>query len=163
MNLRKYGCAICGEERLSGKSRFLVAENRWEDKLAILHWDEKLVSRDGIQTACSISHVEELVIHWMTTGSIDYSFANTALGSARWRRWAGPNTRVDLTGARQISELAVHRESVERLLTENPQSLQGMLDALQDALRLETMGHSDGIQVQAQGRDEEACVVSFKY
>jgi hypothetical protein len=54
----------------------------------------------------------------------------------------------------------VHRESVERLLTENPQSLQGMLDGLREALQRETMG--DEIQVQEQGQDEEAFVVSFK-
>jgi hypothetical protein len=157
MNLRKYGCAICGEEGLSGKSRFLVAENRWEDKLAILQWDEKLVFRDGMQTACSMSHVEELVIHWMTTGSLDYPFARTTLGSG-WRQ--RPNSRVDITGGRQISEPAVHRESVERLLTENPQSLQGMLDGLREALQRETMG--DEIQVQELEQDEEACVASFK-
>ncbi len=34
MNLRRFGCAICGEERLRGKGRFLLVENRWEDKLA---------------------------------------------------------------------------------------------------------------------------------
>jgi hypothetical protein len=157
MNLRRFGCAICGVERLRGKGRFLLVENRWEDKLAVLHWDEKLVSRGGMQTACSISHVEELVIHWMTTGSLDYPFARTALGSA-WRERT--SSRVDTTGWRQIGELAVHRESVERLLTENPQSLQGMLDGLREALRLETMG--DEIQVHEQRQDEEACVVSFK-
>jgi hypothetical protein len=89
MNLRRFGCAICGEERLRGKDRFLLVENRWEDKLAVPHWDEKLVSRGGMQTACSISHVEELVIHWMTTGSLDYPFARTALGSAWRERRAG--------------------------------------------------------------------------
>jgi hypothetical protein len=158
MTWRRFECAICGEERLSSKNRFLLAENRWEDKLTVLHWDEELVSREGMQSACSISHVEELVVHWMaTTGSLDYPFARTTLGSG-WRQ--RPYSRVDITGGSPISELAVHRESVERLLTENPQSLQGMLDGLREALQLETMG--DEIQVQEQGQDEEAFVVSFK-
>ena len=115
-----------------------MAENRWEDKLAILQWDEHLASREGIQVACSVSHVEELVIHWMTTGSLDYPFARTALGSGVARRRARTAGLI-FRGARQISELAVHRESVERVLTENPQSLQVMLDGLAEALRLETV------------------------
>jgi hypothetical protein len=159
---RTNGCAICGEEQPANDIRFLVAENHWEDKLAILHWDEHLASREGIQVACSISHVEELVIHWMTTGSLDYPFARTALGSGGWRSPAGPGCRVDLSRSRQIGELAVHRESVERVLAESPQSLQVILDALQEALRLEIPGSAEPISEQAEEREEETCVVSLK-
>jgi len=105
--------------------RFLVAENRWEDKLTILPWNEQMASRAGIQVACSVNHVEELVVHWMTTGSVDYPLARTALGSGKWRRPAEPGCRVDLSGVRQIGELAVHRESMERVLAESPQSPAG--------------------------------------
>ncbi len=83
-------CAICGEKRSNNETRFLVAENHWEDKLTILHWNEQMATRDGIQVACSVNHVEELVIHWMTTGSLDYPFARTTLGARRWRRVASP-------------------------------------------------------------------------
>src|SRR6266852_5681635 len=160
--LRSNGCAICGEEQPANETRFLVAENRWEDKLAILHWDEHLASRDGIQAACSVSHVEELVIQWMTTGSLDYPFARTALGSGGWRRRAEPSCRIDLSGARQIGELAVHRESVERVLAESPQSLQVILDALQEALRMETISQGDEIPVREEEREEEVCALSLK-
>lgn len=158
--LRTSSCAICGEDQPGNETRFLVAENRWEDKLAILQWDERLASREGIQVACGVGHVEELVIHWMTTGSLDYPFARTALGSGSWRRRLGPDCRVDLSAARQIVELAVHRESVERVLTESPQSLQVMLDALAEALRLEAVTEGAGIQVPEEEWDEEALVVS---
>ncbi len=43
-----------------------------------------------------------------------------------------------MTGVRQIGELAVDRESIERVLSDSPQSLQTILDALMDALRQET-------------------------
>jgi len=43
-----------------------------------------------------------------------------------------------MTGVRQIGELAVDRESMERVLSDSPQSLQTILDALMDALRQET-------------------------
>src|SRR5438552_10421629 len=110
-------CAICGEERSGNETRFLIAENRWEDKLTVLQWNEQIAARYGIQVACSVSHAEELVIHWMTTGSLDYPFARTALGAGGWRQPTLPGRRVDISGARQIGELAVHRESMERILT----------------------------------------------
>src|SRR5256885_9879912 len=68
-------CAICGEERLGGSTWFLVAEYRWDDKLKILHWSDYLVAYDGVEAACSTAHVRELVVHWMTTGSLRYPFA----------------------------------------------------------------------------------------
>ena len=62
-HFRTHLCAICGEERSANQPRFLVAENTWEDKLTILQWNEQMASRAGIQVACGIDHVEELVIH----------------------------------------------------------------------------------------------------
>ncbi len=158
---RTNACAICGEESPGNETRFLVAENRWEDKLAILQWNEQIASREGIQVACSASHVEELVIHWMTTGSLAYPFARAALGSGGRRHPAGPECRVDLGGAQQICELAVHREAVERVLAESPQSLQVILDALQEALRRETIGQADEISVREEEREEEACAATL--
>ena len=51
---------------------------------------------------------------------------------------AAASCDLDMTGVRQIGELAVDRESIERLLSDSPQSLQTILDALMDALRQET-------------------------
>lgn len=135
---RTYLCAICGEERSTNGPRFLVAENAWEDKLTILEWNDQMASRAGIEVACSIDHVEELVIHWMTTGRLDYPYARTSLGAAGWRRISSPGSRIDLGSAQPLGELAVHRESMERILTESPGSLKAILDALLEALRRES-------------------------
>lgn len=154
-------CAICGEERSPNQRRFLVAENAWEDKLTILQWNEQVASRPGIQVACSIGHVEELAIHWMTTGRLDYPFARTALGVSGWQRLATPIGRIDVSGARQIGELAVHRESLERVLLENPQSLQVILDALLDALRQEVTIEARPLALQEEKPEEaELCALS---
>jgi hypothetical protein len=155
-------CAICGKERCANQARFLIAENSWEDKLTILPWNEHMASRAGIQAACSIEHVEELVIHWMTTGRLDYPFARIALGAAGWRQISPSGGRVDLSGARPIGELAVHRESLERALLEHPQFLQVILDALLDALRQEIPGGTDAASLRDQERKEEEqlCAVS---
>lgn len=140
--LTRNTCAVCGEERSSGEVWFLVAENRWEDRLKVLHWNERLAAREGVQRACSARHVEELVVHWMTTGSLDYPFARTALGAGATRRlskrWPAPG-ELDVLETRQIGDLAVHRESIEHVLSENPESLRVILDALVGALQKETV------------------------
>jgi hypothetical protein len=146
---RVYSCAICGEEKPDHDSWFLLAENTWEDKLKILQWNERLAK--SLTLACSSAHVEELVIHWMTTGSLDYPFARTST-RPRWRSrepWRA-SCDLDMTGARQIGELAVDREGMERVLSESPQSLQTILDALMDALRQEA-----GLAYKAVKSEEE--------
>jgi hypothetical protein len=147
-------CAICRQERSANQPRFLIAENTWEDKLTIMQWNDHLAARPGIQLACSIEHVEELVFHWMITGRLDYPFARSALGMAGWRQ-ISPQGRVDIRGARAIGELAVHRESLERLLTENPRSLQVVLDALLDALRQENKIEAEPVSLPEAARKEE--------
>jgi hypothetical protein len=120
-----------------------------------------MARREGIQVSCSVNHVEELVIHWMTTGSLDYPFARTALGGGGSRR-ATANCRVDLSGGRKIGEVTVHRESIERVLAESPESLRVLLDALLDALRREVSSPARPILSRNEERDEEAelCTVS---
>jgi hypothetical protein len=154
-------CAICGQERSPNQPRFLIAENEWEDKLTILHWNEAMASRTGVRVACGIDHVEELVIHWMTTGRLDYPFARSTLGAAGRRPMSSCSDRIDIRGARTIGELAVHRESLERILMENPQSLQVILDALLDALRQEVALEAQPVSLQeTEPKEEELCAVS---
>ena len=68
-------CTICGGQRTADDRWFLVTENHWEDKLKILRWTDRLATQVGIHRVCSPPHVRELVVHWMTTGSLDYPFA----------------------------------------------------------------------------------------
>lgn len=142
-------CAICGGRRLGTNSWFLVAENRWEDKLQVLQWNERLAAHEGVQRACSAAHVEELVVHWMTTGSLGYPFARAGFGVRNLRRSCARWDAiwdVDTKGAQLIGELAVHRESMDRVLVESPQSLRAILDALLGALRRESAGSDEGSQ-----------------
>jgi len=138
------GCTICGEERSAGQVWFLVADSSWQDKLKVLQWQDELARQRGIYAACSAGHVEELVVHWMTTGSLDYPFATVGLKPERQRQrlgWSLPaNEEPDTKGARLIGELAVDRESVRRALREAPDSLQVILDELLNALERETAG-----------------------
>jgi hypothetical protein len=84
--LRVRACTICGEQKSPGQMWFLVTESHWEDKLRILEWQEQVAEREGIYGACCPAHVEELVIHWMTTGSLDFPFATMATSPVRMGR-----------------------------------------------------------------------------
>ncbi|MFZ0284870.1 MAG: hypothetical protein WAL32_06530 [Terriglobales bacterium] len=135
-------CTICGEEKPPEQVWFLLTESHWQDKLKILQWQPEIAEREGMFGACCPAHVEELVIHWMTTGSLNFPFATTT-GPARLGRRAPlvclpTMAEPDIRGARQIGELAVHRESMSRLLNESPDSLQLILDELTRALKRES-------------------------
>jgi hypothetical protein len=76
--LRVNTCAVCGEGNSENKTRFLLAENRWQDKLTILEWNEQTASHTSVQVACCVNHAEELVVHWIATGSLNYPRENCA-------------------------------------------------------------------------------------
>ncbi len=136
---RTPACILCGEEKAGGDNWFLLTENRWLDRLKVLYWDEALAGQQGVHCACSAAHLEQLVVHWMTTGSLEYPFARVPLeGENPLRELAAfrvPSCfEVNTRSARQIGELAVDRDSLQRALIENPQSLSAILDALLSAV-----------------------------
>jgi hypothetical protein len=128
-------CAICGRAKAIQDHWYLMIESRWQDKVKILQWHEQLATQAEIYQLCSAAHVQELVVHWMTTGGLDYPFARLE------KRERTPSHHVaravseaDLRNVQQIGELAIHRESIERILRESPYSLTAILDALLSAL-----------------------------
>src|SRR5882672_9408800 len=130
-------CAICLEPRLDGDGWFLLTENRWTDRLKILGWNETLATKPGVHAACGAEHVQQLVIHWMAMGTLDYPFARDHRAAKTVARKISSATTVpepDMKGIKVFGELAVHRESLERVLSENPQSLASILLALISAL-----------------------------
>ena len=134
----RFFCGICGCEKVSRTEEwFLMSESRWQDRLKILQWHDQLAHQNGLQYACSAAHVEELVIHWMITGDLEYPFARTvgtASRNGRTSKATVEDLEVDTSAAQQIGELSVHRESIRRVLAENPQSLSAILEALLAAL-----------------------------
>lgn len=148
-------CAICLQSRDKNENWFLLLENRWTDRLKILGWNESLVSHPGVHAACGVAHVEQLVVHWMTTGTLDYPFACSTPSDIE-----GGGARLDvlpsqdepvMTQAAVLGELAVDRESMGRILIENPESLGSLLTALGKALS----GHESRRQPETQRVEEE--------
>ena len=74
-NTNAIACTICEEEHLGSDGWFLLTENEWMDRLKILAWDDLLATQGGVHCLCSTAHVQELVAHWMATGSLHYPFA----------------------------------------------------------------------------------------
>jgi hypothetical protein len=73
----------------------------------------------------------------MAMGTLDYPFARAhrqAKRSARRTCATAAAPEPDIRGIKVFGELAVHRESLERVLTESPQSLASILLALISAL-----------------------------
>jgi len=138
IDARTYACAICGEANSDTTQWFLVTENHWEDKLKILEWNSLLASQHGIHLACSPSHVQELVVHWMATGSVHYPFAQTTswnTNAQRWNDFYKLQPVITTKGVRTIGELTVHRESMRRALDDSPGALKSILEALSGALQ----------------------------
>ena len=129
-----HACAICGSED-PGKTWFLVASNRWQDRLGVMHWNEALANSGGLYHACSARHVEELVVHWMVTGSLEYPFAHAALSPDNSAAHAGEPEQPDIAAGHIIGELIVHRQSLPRVLSDNPYALAPLLEALVKALQ----------------------------
>jgi hypothetical protein len=138
--LRVLACTICGDETLGDPAWLLVTQDYWHDKVTILRWNDRLAARPGVHCACSTTHMQQLVVHWMTTGSLDYPFARSTAPNRQNARGRLPQVETgdfEVLGARQIGELSVHRESMQRALNESPQSLKTILDALSAALQNE--------------------------
>lgn len=138
-------CTICGERRKSrhntqGHVWFLMTQNQAEDKLSIWRWHQQMVGGASVHSLCSPRHVRELAVHWMTTGCLHYPFASGPRPMAGSRKNARSATLVSGLATpllHQLGELAVERESLARVLQENPMSLNILLDELMTALECE--------------------------
>jgi len=126
-------CTICGREKTRA-GWFLVTENRWEDKLKVFQWDDHLATRSGVHEVCGPAHARELALYWMSTATLNYPFAWRDFRKLRGI-FADANSHINSGGAQELGALSVHRESIKRVLSESPNSLNAILDELASALR----------------------------
>jgi hypothetical protein len=147
-----YACVICGSEEVA-PNWFLVSSSQWQDKLSVMHWHQELAGQAGLHAACSPWHVEHLVVHWMTTGSLDYPFARFRPGTWSGTTYSARNSRVRTQTAMFIGELTVDRGNLEHILVDDPYALTPVLDALIRALE-------EGGVTAADELTNELCLVS---
>jgi hypothetical protein len=125
-------CEICGSTGPAECQWFLLSASRWQDRLKIMSWNEEMAQQDGVHLACGVHHVRELVSHWLITGSLDFPFARLVATEAA--SVARVSEGLSCSAPSQIGELAVHRESLEHILAENPYAMTSILEALIAAL-----------------------------
>ena len=63
---------------------------------------------------------------------------------------------ANTNGVRTIGELKVHRESMRRVLTENPESVKSILNALQEALQPVNRAAQDQFEMLLVGLAQES-------
>ena len=155
-------CTICQKEKLDQEDWFLMIESPWDDRLKVLQWNDIFATHQGVHAACSPAHVQELVAHWMATGSLAHPFARTnqrpaeRLMGRRKPGWAAEMDKLNASGIRQLGELAVHREALNRILLQNPESLVSVLDALVSGLN---NGQATEVAVEATEDQEDPTLV----
>lgn len=155
-------CRICQAERRQGETWFSLIDNEWEDRLKVVVWCEELAARDQACAACSPSHVQKLVTHWMATGSLDYPIARIMPRSARFslsRELPSPSTvSCHTVRIQELGELAVDRDTLHRIFLENPNSLSPVLDALMSALNPNMAGELTGFALAVDDADSNNLV-----
>jgi hypothetical protein len=131
-----------------------------DGRLRVLSWNETVAFSTEAHLACGAAHVQQLVVHWMTMGTLEYSFAKALSSSTsrRFRRTRQPHEpEAETRGSSLVGELAVPRESLERILRENPESLAAILEALTSAL---TNAGGRSVRVQEEIDDStEVCAL----
>jgi hypothetical protein len=132
-------CAVCRQPQTSPDGWYQLIENRWTDRLKILRFHESLSAQPNAHSVCCPAHVRELVVHWMTIGRLDVPFARVPSRPRGFffRRSPKQNREVHelpVSPGVLLGELAVHRESLTRILRENPEALSAVLENLIHAL-----------------------------
>ena len=129
-------CTICGFRKQAKHTWFLITEDIRGGRLHVWKWHQPRGSRVSAHAVCSPRHVRELVAHWMSTGCLSYPFATVrSQSSDRTPQPVEPPARQaseNLT--MHLGEIAVDRESMLRVLRDNPLSLNTILDELIFAL-----------------------------
>jgi hypothetical protein len=136
-------CTICGRPRIETKGWFHLVENRWMDRVQVLRYHEAMAYQPGVFSVCCEDHVRELVVHWMITGELDFPLARLPQVARHElpRHSPAPVVSREASHAALLGELAVHRESLTRVLRTSPQTLSAVLEALISALRDSSTGH----------------------
>ena len=142
-------CVVCGEEKLARQVWFLLTENDCQESVRVLQWEDRLTSLSNMYCACSPAHVRELIAHWMTMGTLDYPFADSGSRRVGFRRPLSSFGTFDESCRNDgyaLAELTVHRESLERILDENPGPLRIILEELVNELQREANGEAGRLE-----------------
>src|SRR5689334_7566358 len=111
-----YVCSICGSVKNENQSWFLLAQNRWRDRLKIMRWDENRASLHATFHACGPNHVKEFLHAWVTSNEFPYPNKTLHCASLDSMHDEVPS----------IGNLSIHRHGLKN----SHESLKPILDAI---------------------------------
>jgi hypothetical protein len=126
-------CVICGHRKAANEIWFSVTEDCELDRVIVWLWTRRFSRDPRSHPVCSHGHARELIVHWMATGCLHYPFATDPRPSQRLVSSAGACSATAEWG-QWLAELSVDRGSVQRILAENPYSLNLIFEELMIAL-----------------------------
>jgi len=144
-------CEICGAAQ-KGDGWFLLSEDQERNTLQILKWNSRLAQHPGVYPLCSAAHVEELVSHWMVSGSLEYEWSQPGHALVP-QALAG-----DMDASYQLGELMLDRASFAAL-GERPDMLNSILDAIDGALQASSVTRSPEVESLEEEEEEAAAPV----
>jgi hypothetical protein len=129
-SVKRFPCSVCGMEAHDHSGWFLMTENRWLDRLKVLHWHPLLAEQAQMQSVCGKFHLKTLITHWLTHANLQF----LAVGAFDWDLATGTSPD-ELTGGassmgRLVGELAIHRENLSSVWSGSPEALECILSAL---------------------------------
>jgi len=71
----KTSCVICGNAKAARETWFSVTEDAELDRVRIWSWQLGFAQGMRAHNICGQRHLRELIVHWMTTGCLNYPFA----------------------------------------------------------------------------------------
>ena len=129
-------CAICGNQKAANETWFSVTEDSRLDRVSVWLWTWQLARDSRNHPVCGRHHAREIILHWMASGCLHYPFASAPRDSRRVA--ASHEKHPEAAENGWLAELSVDRGSIERILAENPYSLNVIFEELGIALGAET-------------------------
>jgi hypothetical protein len=128
--VKRFPCSVCGMEANDRSGWFLMVENRWLDRVKVLHWHPLLAEQAQMQSVCGKFHLKTLITHWLTHANLQFLAAGTFDGDLA--TWNGPAELASGASSvgRLVGELAIHRESLSSVWSGSPEALECILNAL---------------------------------
>ena len=126
--IKSLPCSVCCiEQRHDGW--FVVAENRWFDRLRVYRWNAALAARNGYLSVCCREHLKILISCW-----IDQDRFRALFYGGKPTPIAGNPACDDRDSEAQsrslVGELFIHREPFSREWPGSPEALETIVDAL---------------------------------
>jgi hypothetical protein len=138
--MRAVMCAVCGAQTNYHAKWFLVAENRWLDRLKVLSWHPALASQEEMQSVCGEEHLKVLIQHWLLQGNLN--LRNGRKAAPIVSEYVVAEESASIAVGSMLGELAVDRNPWSRVWTGSAQTLDCIVSAITGRENAQAPGYS---------------------